>query len=270
MGRGGLAEHLHVSEDYLRAHGVELFWVERGGMATFHGPGQLVAYPIIRLRAKDLRWYMETLCGAVAQVLRDYGLTPELGVHGPGVWVNGGKIASVGMSVRRWVTFHGMALNVTTDLNYFRLITPCGNPTERMTSMQEELGRPVDLDEVAERFAAAFAQAFDFAIRPEPPARRPSWLTVRLRPGRRGAPGGRTGARPGPAHGLPGGPLSQPGRMLQPGHGHLHHHGRRLHARLPLLRRGQGTSRAPGPGGAGACGPRRAAPWACAMRSSPP
>jgi lipoic acid synthetase len=182
MGRGGLAEHLHVSEDYLRAHGVELFWVERGGMATFHGPGQLVAYPIIRLRAKDLRWYMETLCGAVAQVLRDYGLTPELGVHGPGVWVNGGKIASVGMSVRRWVTFHGMALNVTTDLNYFRLITPCGNPTERMTSMQEELGRPVDLDEVAERFAAAFAQAFDFAIRPEPPARRPSWLTVRLRP----------------------------------------------------------------------------------------
>ena len=85
MGRGGLAEHLHVSEEHLRRQGVGLFWVERGGMATFHGPGQLVAYPIILLHEKDLHLYMEKLLAAIATVLRGYGLEPQLGVHGPGV-----------------------------------------------------------------------------------------------------------------------------------------------------------------------------------------
>ena len=182
MGRGGLTEHLHVSEEYLGRQGVGLFWVERGGMATFHGPGQLVAYPIILLREKDLHLYMEKLLAAIAVVLRGYGLEPQLGVHGPGVWVNGGKIASVGMAVRKWVTFHGMALNVNTDLDWFGLITPCGNPTERITSMRQELGREVDFVEVSRRFVRAFAEEFGFAPRPEPPERRPDWLTVRLHP----------------------------------------------------------------------------------------
>jgi len=182
MGRGGLTEHLHASEEYLRQQGVGLFWVERGGMATFHGPGQLVAYPIILLREKDLHLYMEKLLAAVAAVLRSYGLEPQLGVHGPGVWVNDGKIASVGMAVRKWVTFHGMALNVNTELNGFGLITPCGNPAERITSMRQELGHEVDFAEVSQRFVRAFADEFGFAPRPEPPERRPDWLTVRLQP----------------------------------------------------------------------------------------
>ena len=182
MGRGGLAEHLHVSEEHLRRQGVGLFWVERGGMATFHGPGQLVAYPIILLHEKDLHLYMEKLLAAVAAVLRGYGLEPQLGVHGPGVWVNGGKIASVGMAVRKWVTFHGMALNVNTDIGWFGLITPCGNPTERITSMRQELGHDVDFAEVSRRFVRAFADEFGFSPRPEPQERRPDWLTVRLQP----------------------------------------------------------------------------------------
>lgn len=182
MGRGGLTEHLHVSEEQLQRQGVGLYWVERGGMATFHGPGQLVAYPVIRLRRKDLHLYMERLLASIAAVVRGYGLEPQLGVHGPGVWINGGKVASVGVAVRKWVTFHGMALNVNTDLSGFNLITPCGNPTERITSLAHELGHPVDFKEASARFVEAFAREFDFTPAPQPSARRPHWLTVSLRP----------------------------------------------------------------------------------------
>ena len=182
MGRGGTAAHLHVGEEQLQRQGVGLYWVERGGMATFHGPGQLVAYPVIRLRQKDLHLYMEKLLAAIASVVRFFGLEPQLGVHGPGVWVNGGKVASVGVAVRKWVTFHGMALNVNTDVDWFRLITPCGNPTERITSMAAELGGQVDFAEVSRRFVQAFAHEFDFAPRTGLAANRPGWLTVTLRP----------------------------------------------------------------------------------------
>jgi len=87
---------------------------------------------------------MDKLLAAIADVVRSYGLEPQLGLHGPGVWINGGKVASVGVAVRKWVTFHGMALNVNTDVDWFRLITPCGNPTERITSIAAELGSEVD------------------------------------------------------------------------------------------------------------------------------
>lgn len=182
MGRGGTTAHLHVTEEQLQRQGVGLYWVERGGMATFHGPGQLVAYPVIRLRQKDLHLYMEKLLAAIASVVRSFGLEPQLGVHGPGVWVNGGKVASVGVAVRKWVTFHGMALNVNTDVDWFRLITPCGNPAERITSIAAELGSQVDFAEVSHRFVQAFAREFDFAPRTGLAANRPAWLTVSLRP----------------------------------------------------------------------------------------
>ena len=182
MGRGGTADHLRVAEESLRRLGVGLYWVERGGMATFHGPGQLVAYPVIRLRQKDLHLYMDKLLAAIADVVRSYGLEPQLGLHGPGVWINGGKVASVGVAVRKWVTFHGMALNVNTDVDWFRLITPCGNPTERITSIAAELGSEVDFADASQRFVQAFAREFFFTPRSGRPLHRPGWLTVSLRP----------------------------------------------------------------------------------------
>ncbi|MDR1856141.1 MAG: lipoyl synthase [Desulfovibrio sp.] len=188
MGRGGVASHLHVGEAELARRGAELFWVERGGMATFHGPGQLVAYPVTRVRDRDLHAYMDRLLAAIADTLRAWGLEPVLGVHGPGVWVNGGKIASVGVAVRKWTTYHGMALNVSTDMDWFSLITPCGNPGERMTSMARELGRPVDMKDVADRFTRSFAETFGCVPDFGAPPRRPDWLTVTLSGGGEGAP----------------------------------------------------------------------------------
>lgn len=182
MGRGGLQEHLHVSEDYLRKHGVELFWTERGGMATFHGPGQLVAYPILKLRERDLHLFMQRMLDVVADTLREYDLKPVLGVHGPGVWVNGAKIASIGIAVRKWVSYHGIALNVNTDVNFFNLITPCGHVGERITSMARELGHPVDYTDVSRTYIRNFCRVFGYLLRSGLPDQRPSWLTVTLRP----------------------------------------------------------------------------------------
>jgi len=126
MGRSGLEEHLRVGEEYLKQRGVGFYRVERGGMATMHGPGQLVAYPVIRLRDRDLHAYMERVINCIVAVLRSYGLEPETDRHGPGVWVNGGKIASVGMAVRKWVSFHGMSLNVNMDVGQWRQDCQCG------------------------------------------------------------------------------------------------------------------------------------------------
>ncbi len=191
MGRSGENEHLQVSKEFLRKQGVELFWVERGGMATYHGPGQLVGYPIIKLKEKDLHLYLEKLLNAVAATVAHYGLEVQRSVNGPGIWVNGAKIASVGIAVRQWVTFHGMALNVNTDMEGFRLITPCGNPQERIASLKEILGYHMDFAEVSRVFAHAFAQEFGTAItsdsaiaseQAEKGAQRPAWLTVTLPP----------------------------------------------------------------------------------------
>jgi lipoic acid synthetase len=188
QGRSGEAADVLVSAEDLQRQGVEVFHVERGGKVTFHGPGQLVAYPVILLRDKDLHEYLRKLLDVTAAVLRACGLCPELGVHGPGVWVNGAKIASVGMAVRKWVTFHGVAVNVSTDLDFFRLINPCGFAGERVTSVQRELAGTAktcpDLEEMGALFVAEFRRAFRYARyadkdeRRPPRLERPSWLRV--------------------------------------------------------------------------------------------
>lgn len=141
LGRSSKDAHLLNDATALRARDVELFEVERGGDVTFHGPGQLVGYPIIDLKRhrQDLHWYLrqveEVLIRALASFEIEAGREPKY----TGVWTRGRKIASIGVHARDWVTWHGFALNVTTELSYFDLIVPCGIPDVRMTSVEREL-----------------------------------------------------------------------------------------------------------------------------------
>ncbi len=173
LGKRGNAGDLRFHETFLESRGVELYSIDRGGQATAHEPGQMVAYPLVRLKKKDLHWYVQTFLGSVAAVLEDYGLTPEFKSGEPGLWVNGSKITSLGVAVKKWVASHGIALNVNNDLSTFDLIVPCGKPTETVTSMAKELGRPVDMEEVKAKFVARFQEAFGYMRKSTP---KPDWL----------------------------------------------------------------------------------------------
>jgi len=137
LGRNSHAAHL------LRPAGVEVFEVERGGDVTFHGPGQLVGYPILDLRAykQDLHWYLRTLEQALIDALGILAIPAERNPGLTGVWTRGRKIASIGIHVKQWVTWHGFALNVTTDLTHFDRIVPCGIQGVQMTSVEREKGQ---------------------------------------------------------------------------------------------------------------------------------
>jgi lipoic acid synthetase len=162
IGRSGGGKDLRISEQGLRGKGIALHYVDRGGMATFHGPGQLVAYPILKLRRKDLHLYMQSLLETTASVLQAYGLEPQFRAGEPGVWLSGAKVASMGIAVRKWVTYHGIALNVNTDPTWFKWIVPCGHANEKITSMDKELGHELDMEEVKGRFIGAFCRAFAY------------------------------------------------------------------------------------------------------------
>jgi lipoate-protein ligase B len=142
IGRSTDKAHLLHSAEALAERGVELFEVERGGDVTFHGPGQLVGYPIIDLRGhrEDLHWYLRQLEETLIRSLAMFGVPAERRAKLTGVWTNGRKIASIGVHAKSWVTWHGFALNVTTDLSYFDLMVPCGIADVEMTSIAHELG----------------------------------------------------------------------------------------------------------------------------------
>jgi len=142
LGRGSHLEHLTAPAEALAARGIETHAVERGGDVTFHGPGQLVGYPIIDLGGyrQDLHWYLRRIEDALIAALAEFGLSGEQRSGLTGVWVQQRKIASIGVHVKRWVTWHGFALNVTTNLSYFDLIVPCGIPGVEMTSIARETG----------------------------------------------------------------------------------------------------------------------------------
>jgi lipoate-protein ligase B len=164
LGRSSKEKHLVASPEFLQTHGVELFEVERGGDVTFHGPGQLVGYPIIDLKRhrQDLHWYLRKIEEGLINTLADYGIPAERNTAYTGVWTRGKKIASIGVHARDWVTWHGFALNVTTDLSFFDLIVPCGITGVVMTSIARELGaEDVSARDVMERVSAKFAEAFD-------------------------------------------------------------------------------------------------------------
>jgi len=164
LGRSSKQKHLVASPEFLQSKGVELYEVERGGDVTFHGPGQLVGYPIIDLKRhrQDLHWYLRKIEEALINSLDDYGIPGERNTAYTGVWTRGKKIASIGVHARDWVTWHGFALNVTTDLSYFDLIVPCGIDGVVMTSISRELGSDdISMQDVRDRITARFAAAFD-------------------------------------------------------------------------------------------------------------
>jgi len=163
LGRSSKQKNLISSPDFLRSRGVELFEVERGGDVTFHGPGQLVGYPVIDLKRhkQDLHWYLRSVEEGLIRTLGEYGIPGERSTGYTGVWTKGRKIASIGVHARDWVTWHGFALNVTTDLTYFDLIVPCGIVGVEMTSIQTETGSSVGLDAVSSVAARHFGAVFD-------------------------------------------------------------------------------------------------------------
>jgi len=183
-GRTTKGGHLLASADLLKSRGVELFDVERGGDVTFHGPGQLVGYPIIDLKGhkKDLHWYLRQVEQSLIDALATLAVPAERNVGYTGVWTHGQsaarsrqaaaaephsalrKIASIGVHARDWVTWHGFALNVRTDLSYFDLIVPCGIDGVVMTSIERELGGPVADDVVKKRVSDAFGALFSLEV----------------------------------------------------------------------------------------------------------
>ncbi|HEX5435933.1 MAG TPA: lipoyl(octanoyl) transferase LipB [Gemmatimonadaceae bacterium] len=169
LGRTAKTAHLLSSPDLLRARGVELFEVERGGDVTFHGPGQLVGYPIIDLKrhTRDLHWYLRQIEEALIRPLHDYGIPAGRNAGLTGVWTNGRKMASIGVHARDWVTWHGFALNVTVDLSYFGLMVPCGIDGVVMTSMAKELnGAAPEMSAVEDAVTRAFGEIFSLVPRP--------------------------------------------------------------------------------------------------------
>jgi lipoate-protein ligase B len=141
LGRSTKAGNLLASSEALAARGVELFEVERGGDVTFHGPGQLVGYPIVDLTGhkQDLHWYLRQVEEVMIRAVAPFGIAAERNPGKTGVWTRGRKIASIGVHARQWVTWHGFALNITTDLSYFDLMVPCGIADVVMTSVEREM-----------------------------------------------------------------------------------------------------------------------------------
>jgi lipoyl(octanoyl) transferase len=165
LGRSTNSENLLIAAEALAARAVELFEVDRGGDVTFHGPGQLVGYPIVDLRQhrEDLHWYLRQLEETLIRALSNFGIPAGRRDKLTGVWTKGRKIASIGVHAKQWVTWHGFALNVTTDLSYFGMMVPCGIENVEMTSVAKELGlRPgsADWHAVGGQVQAAVTSAF--------------------------------------------------------------------------------------------------------------
>ncbi len=173
LGRGARESSLPVAPELLRQRGIEVFDIERGGDVTYHGPGQLVGYPIFDLgrHRRDLHWFLRQIEETLIRALARFDIAGERRQGYTGVWTAGGarKIASIGIHVRQWITWHGFALNVTTDLSPFSLIVPCGIPDVVMTSVAQELERAGNAPgrdlgrEARERVVQAFVETFGFS-----------------------------------------------------------------------------------------------------------
>ena len=160
-GDGGRS-HILATDDVLASRGVDVYEAGRGGDITYHGPGQIVGYPIIDLKPDrcDVHRYVRDLEEVLIRVAADYGLSAERVRGLTGVWVRGEKVAAIGVRIARWITSHGFALNVTTDLDYFNLIVPCGFADRGVTSLSRLLDRPVERAEVEDRLIQRFTDVF--------------------------------------------------------------------------------------------------------------
>jgi len=166
LGRNAKRENLLISPEQLAARGAQVFEIDRGGDVTYHGPGQLVGYPILDLakHRRDIAWYMRCLEEVLIDVARDYGIEAGRLAGAPGVWVGNNKLAAMGVHISRWVTSHGFAFNVNTDLRYFDWIVPCGLRDKGVTSLQKLLGRRIEMDEVAEKVVRHFGKVFELEM----------------------------------------------------------------------------------------------------------
>jgi lipoyl(octanoyl) transferase len=188
LGRNGKLANLRASDSVLRQMGVSFFETNRGGDITYHGPGQLVGYPILNLSEirRDVGWYVRSLEEAMIRASAEFGISGRRVQGRTGVWVDvrveernevkdvkevqgEEKLAAIGVHISRWVTSHGFAYNVSTDLRYFDLIVPCGIAGKRATSLEKLLGRRVDRKEVAPRVAAHLGEVFGLSLRAAAP-----------------------------------------------------------------------------------------------------
>ena len=188
LGRSGNRANLLASENVLCQKGVELFDSTRGGDITYHGPGQIVGYPIFNLGAirRDVVWYVRTLEEVMIRASADLGINARREAGKTGIWVDpqersstpraqrkeetAEKLAAIGIHISRWVTSHGFAYNVATDLRYFELIVPCGIADRKTTSLEKLLGRPVSLEGIRPLLAKHLCEVFALTIRTEEPA----------------------------------------------------------------------------------------------------
>ncbi len=163
IGKSGTKKNLLVRPEYLEQQNIDLVEIDRGGDITFHGPGQLIGYPILDLTAfkKDVHWYLRMLEEIIIRTLYvfdiDSGRVPGL----TGVWINNAKICAIGIKVTRWVTMHGFALNVNTDLSFFKHIIPCGINDKQVTSISQLVGNNLDINHVIKELVGQFEQVFE-------------------------------------------------------------------------------------------------------------
>jgi lipoyl(octanoyl) transferase len=189
MGRNGRSEHLLASEQMLQTRGVEFHATNRGGDITYHGPGQIVAYPILNLSEirRDVGWYVRQLEEAMIGMTAEYGITAERREGRTGIWVNVSnadgmpneeKLGAIGVHISRWVTSHGLAYNVSTDLSYFDLIVPCGIAGKRAISLKRLLNREVEMSDASPKLAQHLGDCFGRAMRATSRAELESLLAV--------------------------------------------------------------------------------------------
>jgi lipoyl(octanoyl) transferase len=172
LGKSGNINNVLLSEERLKERGIEFFRTNRGGDITFHGPQQIVGYPILDLEKfdTDIGHYLRNLEEIIIVTLADYGLKAGRSKGETGVWMDPEskgkerKICAIGVRCSRWITMHGFAFNVNTDLNYFNYIIPCGIQNKQVTSLQKELGREVDFDEAKERVRQNFEKVFNVEL----------------------------------------------------------------------------------------------------------
>lgn len=162
IGKGGDENHVLASQAELKETGIDVFRIDRGGDVTYHGPGQIVGYPILDLNLyfADIHRYLRCLEEVIILALNDYGIEATREPDFTGVWVNGEKIAAIGVKVSKWITMHGFALNVSSDLSKYDRIIPCGIFHKGVTSMERTLGKNIPLGEVQEKLTTAFKSVF--------------------------------------------------------------------------------------------------------------
>lgn len=168
LGRRGNEKNILVSRRWLDDHGIEVRRVERGGDVTYHGPGQLVGYPIMDLRQhrQDVGWYMHSLEEVLIRTLREFGIAARRLPGNIGVWLDERtKIAALGARIEDWITYHGFALNVAPDPGHFNLVVPCGLVDKEVISMHAVLGKPVNMSDVRERVGRNFSKVFGIETR---------------------------------------------------------------------------------------------------------